>query len=93
MIARLAETLQRDFTLAERLRLEDFFGAECRLRVEAAAGPTANAAALLATLGADQRRLPAEMRGLTSVIANGAHDQLRAGGPIGVAEKLRLLRR
>jgi hypothetical protein len=27
MIARLAETLQRDFTLAEPLRLEDFFGA------------------------------------------------------------------
>jgi hypothetical protein len=26
MIARLAERLQGDFTLAERLRLEDFFG-------------------------------------------------------------------
>ena len=44
--------------------------AECRLTVRPATGPSAGAAAMLSTLGADQRQLPPEMQGLTEGIDN-----------------------
>ena len=49
----------------------------CRLAVYPAQGPDAAAAAALATIGPDQRELPAEMQGLTGGHRQQRGDQLR----------------
>jgi ABC-type nickel/cobalt efflux system permease component RcnA/ABC-type uncharacterized transport system substrate-binding protein len=69
-----------DFTFpsAEAARLVGA-PAGCRLEVYPAAGPDPAAAAELATVGADQRALPAEMQDLTGGIDNTA--LVNCGGP------------
>ena len=69
-----------DFSLpnAEAVRLVDAPEA-CRLTVHPAQELDAAAAAALATVGADQRALPPEMKGLTAGIANSA--EILCGGP------------
>jgi ABC-type nickel/cobalt efflux system permease component RcnA/ABC-type uncharacterized transport system substrate-binding protein len=63
---------------AEAVRLVDA-PAGCRLAVYPAAGPDADAAAALATIGADQRELPPEMQDLATGIDNSA--EIDCGGP------------
>ena len=53
--------------------------AGCRLDVYPAQGPDAAAAAALATIGPDQREMPADMQGLTGGIDNSA--EINCGGP------------
>lgn len=55
----------------EAVRLVDA-PAACRLTVHPAEGPDASAAATLATVGADQRQLPADMQSLTDGVENTA---------------------
>jgi nickel/cobalt exporter len=62
----------------EAVRLVDA-PAGCRLKVTPAAGPDAAAAEVLATIGPDQRELPAEMQDLTGGIDNSA--EIHCGGP------------
>lgn len=62
-----------DFSIpsVEAVRLVDA-PAACRLDVHPAEGLSADAAAALATIGPDQRQLPADMKGLATGIANSA---------------------
>jgi nickel/cobalt transporter (NicO) family protein len=66
---------------AEAVRLVDA-PADCRIAVHVARGPEAAAAEQLATLGAEQRELPADMQMLTAGIENSADISCGAGAAV-----------